>query len=69
MTDEQVLEAVSERNRNRETILQLRTAVRSVVGCIKSRSRSSTCIEDHHPSCQQYLQYVLKRLKETDNGK
>lgn len=42
-------------------------SLRSVVGCFKSRTESSTCIEDHHPSCQAYLKWVLKTLEDKDN--
>jgi len=37
-------------------------AMRGVLGCMKSRTESGTCIEDHHPSCREYLAHILKRV-------
>ena len=37
--------------------------LRHVRQCLKSRVESSTCVEDHHPSC---LTLVEARLKEYD---
>ena len=39
----------------------LRATLLQVVACFKSRAESSTCIEDHHPSC---LAFIESRLKE-----
>jgi hypothetical protein len=64
MSDEELLEVIGERTKNRDKIDQCRIALRSVVGCMNSRVQSSTCIEDHHPSCREYLQHVLDRLEE-----
>ena len=41
----------------------LHSVLRQVVACFKSRVESSTCIEDHHPSC---LAFIEARLKECD---
>jgi hypothetical protein len=38
-------------------------ALRGVLACFKARTESSTCIEDHHPSCQQYIAGVLAKLQ------
>ena len=37
-------------------------AMRGVSACFRSRTESSKCTEDHHPSCHQYLELVLKRV-------
>ena len=37
-------------------------ALRGVIACFNSRKHSSTCSEDHHPSCHEYLEHVLKRV-------
>ncbi len=46
----------------------LRRAVMGVIACFKSRTESSTCIEDHHPSCQDYIASVLAKLDEDREG-
>jgi hypothetical protein len=61
VTDEQLLEVIGERSKNRDTIQQLRTAMMGVIACFTSVTSSSTCVEDHHPSCLEYLKNVLKR--------
>ncbi len=38
----------------------LHSVLRQVVACFKSRAESSTCIEDHHPSCLGLLEATLK---------
>jgi hypothetical protein len=38
-------------------------AMRGVVACFASRTESSTCTEDHHPSCQEYIVSVLKKVE------
>jgi hypothetical protein len=63
MTDEELLEVIGERNRNRDKIDDLIRAMRGVLACFRSRTESSTCSEDHHPSCQQYLASILKRVQ------
>ncbi len=65
VTDEQVLEAVSERNKNRDKVLQLRTAIMGVIACFKSRVNGcddTGCIEDHHPSCLAYLENTRDKV-------
>ncbi len=62
ISDERLLEIIGECNKNRDKIDQMRIAMRSVVACFNSRKDSSTCIEDHHPSCHEYLEHVLKRV-------
>ena len=41
----------------KESLVQ---ALRQVVACFKSRAESSTCIEDHHPSCLAFIESKLK---------
>ena len=69
MTDERLLEVIGERFKSRDAIEKLTTerddmifAMRGVITCFKSRTESSTCINDHHPSCQEYLTSVLKKV-------
>jgi hypothetical protein len=63
MTDEKLLEVIGERNKNRAKIDDLLVAMRGVIACFASRTESSTCINDHHPSCHEYLVSVLKRVE------
>ena len=39
----------------------LRATLRQVVACFKSRTESSTCIEDHHPSCLAFIEARIKK--------
>ena len=48
-----------------EKVKALRTALLGVIGCFKSRVNGCDdvgCINDHHPSCLQYLEGVLKKV-------
>jgi hypothetical protein len=56
---EQEVTAHEETKAERDSMI---VAVRGVIACFKSRTRSSICSEDHHPSCQQYLEHVLKKV-------
>ena len=69
MSDERLLEVIGERFKSRDAIEKLTVqrddligSMRGVVACFASRTESSTCINDHHPSCQEYLTSVLKKV-------
>jgi hypothetical protein len=65
MTDEELLEVIGERNKNRDKLDDLIRAMRGVIACFKSRVNGCDdvgCINDHHPSCREYLESVLKRV-------
>jgi hypothetical protein len=69
MSDEQLLEVIGQRTKNERKIEHLTAqrddmivAMRGVTACFNSRTESSTCAEDHHPSCHEYLTLVLKRV-------
>ncbi len=42
-----------------DKVLALRTCLLGVAACFNSRTESSTCIDDHHPSCHEYVTNVL----------
>jgi len=50
-----------------EKIEYLTKTLQLVVACFKSRAESSTCIEDHHPSCLQLIEGRLKEIEDVDN--
>lgn len=37
-------------------------ALRLVKACFDSRTESSTCINDHHPHCNEYITSVLAKV-------
>ena len=45
-----------------EKVTELRTALMLVATCFRSRTQSSTCINDHHPYCAEYVTSVLARV-------
>ncbi len=53
---------------DRERYEELRLCCRGVVGCFNSRVNSSTCTEDHHPSCKAYMVSVLAKLDKDDDA-
>ncbi len=42
------------------------TALRGVLACFNSRTESSTCMEDHHPSCHEYLESIMAKVEEEE---
>ena len=50
-----------------DKVLALRIALMGVATCFRSRTQSSTCINDHHPCCAEYITSVLARV-DKDEG-
>ena len=42
-----------------EKVRMLRQCLLGVIACFTSRTESSTCINDHHPSCLAYAKSVI----------
>jgi len=51
---------------DKEKYVLLKVCLQGVAACFKSRVESSTCINDHHPSCAEYVGNVLEQVKEAE---
>lgn len=50
-----------------EKIEALVQTLRLVRQCFKSADQSSTCLEDHHPSCLHLVETLLKEYDTNDD--
>lgn len=60
MTDEEVLEVIGERGKNRDTIALLKETMLGVVACLDSIYGDD--INSCHPSCREYILGVLRKV-------
>jgi hypothetical protein len=51
---------------DKEKVVALRICLMGVATCFRSRTESSTCIEDHHPNCVEYVNNVLANVDKED---
>ncbi len=61
LSDEQLLECVSERNKSRDTIKLLIDTLLNVSYCFDSVP--SQAINESHPSCREYIHNVVARVR------
>jgi hypothetical protein len=45
----------------------VKVCLQGVAACFNSRTESSTCINDHHPSCLEYVNNVLEQVEEAED--
>jgi hypothetical protein len=51
---------------DKEMYQVVKVCLQGVAACFNSRTESSTCINDHHPSCLEYVNNVLEQVEEAE---